>query len=225
METSRLDEEARALLRQIVERQAYRQLMLANIRGHGLKFIADPDRKLRLVRDLEHGLATLERVDALYRELEGASLSAAVAARMERIPYPSSRMELAVCLCVCDMAERVAMEGYTESVSDEFAEIARAMTETEHAATRNAHALFRAFCVDESQRPHAQQMFGRWVLIALFSLGRPGTKRDKRAVELGLRTRSVAEALRLYLRQLEEFMQGCGLRLPDFAGTGVELPA
>ena len=61
MAPKKLDEEGAAILRQILERQVYRQLMAANIRGHGLKFVPDPGRKQLLVRDLHDHLSGLEK--------------------------------------------------------------------------------------------------------------------------------------------------------------------
>src|SRR6185295_3671399 len=105
MQRPELDQESQALLRRIVERQAYRQLMAANIRGHGLKFVPELEEKVLLARDLEHSLRILEQVESLYAALGGTDLSMAVRNPMDRIPYPSSRLELAVCLSLCDSAE------------------------------------------------------------------------------------------------------------------------
>ncbi len=38
----------------------------------------------------------------------GSDLSLAVRNQLERIPYPTSRLELAICLVMCDRAEQVA---------------------------------------------------------------------------------------------------------------------
>lgn len=220
-----LGEEARALLRQILERQAYRQLMAVNIRGHGLKFLPDPQDKLSIVRDLEQGLSALERVESLYEDLGGGDLVRAVRGRMERIPYPVSRMELAACLAVCDLAERVAMESYVDSSCEELASIARSVLEHDRRGTRQGEELFVSFCEEETQRPHAQQVMSRWATIALRSLGRPSTPRDQRAVALGLRSRSCAQASLAFLDRLRPLVSACGLGMPDFAEAGLELPA
>lgn len=219
----KLSEEARALLRQILERLAYRQLMAANIRGHGLKYLHEPAEKVRLARELEQELGILERVSALYAELGGGELALAVRHRMERIPYPTSRMELAVCLALSDLAERVAMESYTGSVCAELSDIAHSILGHDRRGTRAGEELFVAFCQEPANRPHAQQLFGRWVAIALRSLGRPGTPRDKRAVELGLRSRACADASRDFLERLSALQRAAGLALPDLAEAGVEL--
>ena len=224
MQAKKLDAETAAILRQILERQVYRQLMAANIRGHGLKFVAQPKRKKLLVRDLHDGVSTLEDVSALYRELGGEDLESAVRPRMEKIPYPQSRLELAICLVVCDLAEHVAMQSYTECASAEFARIAKKTLEHGRVATEAAVELFELFCADESQLPHAQAMFSRWVSIAVRSFGRPDSAGDQRAVALGLRSHSCGESIRLYIERLEPFMQACHLKLPDPEETGLDLP-
>src|SRR5688500_4551533 len=91
------DEESRALLRKIVEGHAYRQLMLANIRGHGIKFLPEVEQKLASVVRLAHVLPLMRGVATLYAEIDGGDVVSAVRDRMERIPYPGSRLELALC--------------------------------------------------------------------------------------------------------------------------------
>lgn len=224
METKKLDAEGGAILRQILERQVYRQLMAANIRGHGLKFIPNPGRKMLLVRDLHDGLSTLEDASKLYRELGGEDIETAVRPRMEKIPYPGSRLELAICLVVCDLAENVTMESYLNCSSPAFARIATDTLEHRRAATEAAVNLFEMFCSDASQLPHAQAMFSRWFSIAVRSMGRPGSPGDQRAVALGLRSRSCGESIRLYIERLEPLLEACHLKLPDAAQTGLEIP-
>ena len=56
MNTRPMDEEGRGILRKIVEGLAYRQLMLANIRGHGIQFVSDLEAKIQLSEDLNRSL-------------------------------------------------------------------------------------------------------------------------------------------------------------------------
>lgn len=220
-----LDEESRALLRKIVERQAYRQLMAANIRGHGLKFVPDAEEKLLLALDLERSLRVARDVEALYARLGGADLSLSVRARMERIPYPSSRLELSICLALCDRAERTVADGYVECACAPFAAIARTLLASDRTFTQRAEELFSAFCHDATNRPAAQQMFNRWLAITLVSLGRPNTAGDARAVSLRLRSKRCGESVREYLADLRPLMDRCHLILPSSATLCVELPS
>jgi len=219
-----LDEESRALLRRIVERQAYRQLMAANIRGHGLKYVPEIEEKTALARDLEASLAVLHEAVELHVRLGGSELEHAVRDQMERIPYPTTRLELAICLALCDRAERVVAEGYAGSRSPELGAIARALLAADRTATTRGEELFVGFCAEPGNRPAAQALLSRWMTIALYALGRPGTPGDARAVALGLRTKRVADVVREFLRDVEPLIAGCKLAMPDLAALGIELP-
>jgi hypothetical protein len=62
-------------------------------------------------------------------------------------------------------------------------------------------------------------------VITLLSLGRPDSLGDVRALQLGLRAKSVARIVREYLDALAPFLDRCQLALPDGAALGLELPA
>lgn len=223
-DVSALGEEARALLRQIVERQAYRQLMAGNIRGHGIQFLPDLDAKIRFTAELDHSLRVLREVERAYREIGGEDLYTAVRARTERIPYPVSRMELAVCLSLTGRAERAAAASYRDCVHPGFAAVARTLIAADRAVADAEERMFVEYCAEGGHHPQAQQYWNRWLAIALLSLGRPGTRRDRRAVELGLRSKHAAEVVRDFLDDVEPLRRRCGLAMPALDGLGVELP-
>ena len=218
------EEETRNLLRLIVERQAYRQLMVANIRGHGLKFLPGLDDKLQLSQDLSCTLSIYREIDELYRALGGIDLPTAVRAKMERIPYPSSRLELAVCLVFCDLAEHIAAESYLDCCVPQFAAIARSLLDMVRANTQQGEELFQQFCAEPDNLPRARQIANRWLAVAIRSLGRPETAGDSRAVELGLRSRTCAQSVRQFIEGATAFLERCGLPFPPAETLGVELP-
>lgn len=225
MPVQELDEEAKSLLRRIVERQAYRQLMLEKIRGHGLKFVPEIDAQILLAQDIVHSLRLMQQIELLYAEIGGSELVLAVRDKMERIPYPGSRLELAICLALCDRAERVAAQSYVDGSSTEFAAIALSILAMDRTSTRQGEELFKGFCAEPGNRPAAQQMFQRWFGITILAMGRPGTKGDLRAFQLGLRKQKCAESVRAYVEELKPLMTACHLSLPSAASLGVELPA
>ncbi|MEM7517886.1 MAG: hypothetical protein AAF368_13305 [Planctomycetota bacterium] len=220
-----LSEEAAGILRVVVERQAYRQLMSANIRGHGLKFVPSIEQKAVLSEDLVHSLKIYSQVEQLYHSLGGSDLHDEVRSRMESIPYPSSRLEFSVCLVLCDLAERVASRSYVDSVSKEFAAIARSLLEMNHVSTPVGADLFVEYACDSANLPHARQMFDRWFEITLRSLGRPGTKRDDRAVELGLRSTHCGDKITEFVEEVRKFLAPTQLTLPNPEALGLDLPA
>jgi len=216
-----LDEEARALLRRIVESQAHREIMAINMLGHCLKFVTELDMKLRVAEDLDLSLRLFRDVQALYKELGWVDLESAVRDRETEIPYPESRLEFGAAYYICHQAQEVAMESYVDCAVPEFAEIARSYVQ---AAPRRARPTrFEEFCAEPENRPRAQQLFNKWFAIALAAFGRPDTRGDERAVDLGLRSRGSAAAARAYVERLKPFAARCGLRLPTAEALGLEV--
>lgn len=224
MTTTPLNEEERGLLRKIMRAQAYRQIMAANIRGHGLKFLVDPEGRIGLVDDMQHILGQVSRIQALYTTIGGGDIRREAAIRMERIPYPTSRFELATFLAASDAAEQLAMEGYANCKCEEFAAIARDDLAYERTATRRSRALFEEFAADPEHKPLVRQVLNRWIVISLLALGRPGTAGDRRALELGLRSRSCADSIETYLERLAPLLEISGLGRAELEAAGVELP-
>jgi len=220
----KLDEEARGLMRKIVERHAYRQAVAANIRGHGLKFLPEVDSKIRFTADLDFNLRVLREIERVYEKLDGDQLHLAVNEHMERIPYPDSRLDLAACLALIERVEHVAAKDYTDCVFRDFAAVARTLTEADHTVQQSEEDVFKSFCADPGQRPQAQLFFDRWMKVALLSLGRSGTSGDARAVSLGLRRSPIAVLVKNFLDAVEPLRQDCGLKLPSLSELGVELP-
>ncbi|MFT7485442.1 MAG: hypothetical protein ACI9F9_001292 [Candidatus Paceibacteria bacterium] len=219
-----LDEEEKGLMRKILRAQAYRQMMAANILGHGLKYLVDPEGRLGIVQDMQHILTQVSRVQALYTTIDGGDIRHEAAARMDRIPYPATRFELATFLATSDAAEELAMKSYVDSKCKIFAAIARDDLQYERQATKRSQALFEEFAADVSQAPLVQQVLRRWLVICLLSLGRPGTAGDRRVQELGLRRLSVAESVTEYLERLQPLIEMAGLTPDDLRDAGIELP-
>ena len=225
MQVRTYDEETGGFLKKIVERQAYRQLMLANIRAHGIKFLPDVAAKMAMASDLQTALRHFAEVEALYAALGHGDVVSAVRDKMERIPYPGSRLELAVCLFLCENATRLALSSYVDGACVEFGAVARTRLEVIPDLEAPADPVFVEFCAEAENRPHAQQLFNRWLSVALLALGRPDSKNDARAVELGLRSRPMTEIAREYVARVQAFLERCKLAMPDAATLGVELPA
>ena len=201
-----MDEEARVLLRRIVESLAWRQLASIDILGHCLKFVTELDRALSL----------FQSVHELYGELGWTDLEAAVRDRLGSLPYPASRLEFGVAYFVCGVAEEVAMQSYADSSCAPFAQIARSHVAA--SAERPEPTRFIEFCSEASNRPQAQAYLNTWVTIARRSFGRSSTPADARALALGLKRMRAAEIDALFCERLHPLLQRCGLKLPDLEG-------
>lgn len=224
IQTIVVEEETRNLLRLIIERQASRQLMVTNIRAHGIKFVQGLEEKLQLSEDLNCMLRTYREIERLYLGLGGEDLPTVVRAKMERIPYPASRLELAACLVICDLAEHVVAENYLDCCVPEYAAISRSLLDMVRANTSHGEELFIKFCEEPDNLPRAREITNRWLSIAIRSLGRPGTGGDTRAAELGLRSSSCSDATRAFVTGAAAFLTRCGMSFPSSEALGVELP-
>ena len=223
VDSAHLDEESKGLLRRIVERTAYRQLMAVNIRGHGIKYLTEIEEKISLTGDIESALNGLAAIDLLYTKLGGTELIFAVRDLMERLPYPYSKLELGMCLALVDRTERLVLESYLESRSLEMASIARTLQDDLRPGTRRLEEYAARFCAEPGNRPTAQQFLNRWIAIAIVAFGRPGSAGDKRAVELRLRTRPVEDMVRRFQSELKPFVVSLGLNMPAPSSLGIEI--
>ncbi|TAJ02154.1 MAG: hypothetical protein EPO68_18360 [Planctomycetota bacterium] len=225
MQRNELDEEGRALLRAIVEKQAWRQLVAINMLGHCLKYIPEVETKLHLAGELDTNLRLFRELRALYSDLGWTDIESAVRERMDAVPYPTTRLEYAIGRHLCELAERTAMHAYLESASRPFAAVARSYLEQSSPREEIELCGFVEYCAEAPNRPHAQQLFARWLAVALRSFGRPGSRGDARAVALGLRDRSNEQMVRDYLKALDPLVRRCGLYLPNADALGLVLPA
>ena len=218
-----MNEEARTILRRIVESQARREVVAINMLGHCLKYLTELDAKLRVAEDLDLSLRLFRELRAVYSDLGWKDLDSAVRERTNELPYPASRLEFGLAYHLCGLAREVAMESYVDCVAPGFAAVARSYVEA--AASRPRPERFEEFCQDPSNRPAAQEHLNRWLAIAVAALGRPGTPGDERAVELGLRSRRVGTTIAVYLERVRPFAERCGLALPALADLGVDAAA
>lgn len=223
VDSAQLDEESKGLLRRIVERTAYRQLMAVNIRGHGMKYVTAIEEKRALAIEMDTALVALRSIERLYAAIGGTELTYAVRELMERVPYPYSMLELATCLVIVERTERLVLEGYRDSRAREMGALAREVLSADRPGTRALEAHLAQFCAEPGNRPAAQQFVNRWMAIAIVAFGRPGSPGDERAVTLGLRTQHVEGMVRRFQEELKPFVAKIGLTLPTPSSLGVEV--
>ncbi len=222
-DVARLSGEAKSLLLKILERYAYRQRMVVNVMGHGLKFLPKLDDKRGFLEELDHAFHVLAEIERLYGALGGAELMVAIRPRMERIPYPESRQELAVGLSLVRRAATISGNSFLDCVSKDFAALAKTIL----AAPDNSQEeenRFLEFAQDESNRPQAQKYWDRWVTLGLLSLGRPGANGDTLAQSTGVRKLSTTEVVRSFLEETETLRAASGLQRTDLTSSGIQLP-
>lgn len=217
-----LPEESRQLLRRIVENVAGRQISVLNLVGHCMKFLTDLDAKDRAVDEMGLNLRLLNQARELYAELGWEDLETAVRERVENTPIPQSRVEFGIGYHLTSIAEHVAMQSYVDSSCKEFAAIARSYVAV--ANLRPEPARFLEFAKDPVNRPLAQEYLERWLATAIRSFGRPDTTVERRILELGIRSKRVAELVEEMLERVRPVIHPVGLRIPPLESLGLDVP-
>lgn len=224
MSPHKLDEEAFGLLRRIVEANAWRQYMGANILGHCLKMVGDLEGKRGVMKDIDLCLNFFGELEDMYGKLGGSNLDQAVRDRLLNVPMPKSRFELGLCRYMTDRAQRIALASYEESQCKPFSELARAHLARKSAVGEAEFERMSEFCAEPTNSPRAQQAFDQWLTLSLLALGRPGTHGDRRAVEMGLRSDHAESLIGKFLAEMAQFAEGFGLVLPDPERLPIDLP-
>jgi 1,2-phenylacetyl-CoA epoxidase catalytic subunit/(2Fe-2S) ferredoxin len=221
---SEMDGDYRAMVKQLLESQAYRELQAANLLGHALKFVPNLGYKQSIAEDLEEELEHFAEVARLYAELtDGADVAQAVADRLARVPYPESWPELAMVQFLYDRAGEVHLREYVNCSYVPYREIVTKILEEEEGHESFGEGVLLELTRDEARRAEAQRLFDKWLPIALLSFGRPGTPGNRYAVEVGLKTRDSGAVIQQFLDDIKGTMRACGLRFPAREQIGVEL--
>jgi hypothetical protein len=173
---------------------------------------------------LDHAFRVSVEVERLFDSLGGVELMEAIRPRMERIPYPESRQELAVGLALVRRAAHASAVSYEGCVSKDFAALAMTVAHAPSVSSETEEQRFIAFASDDSNKRLAQSYWDRWLSLSLLSLGRPGARGDARAVTLGIRNMPTAQIVRTFLEELEPLRKACGLDHTHLEGFGVQLP-
>ena len=81
MTQDELSSEPRELRRSILERKAYRLLLMSSIQGHAVQLLASVSEKRRFAKALDRSLSVRGEVDGIHRELFAADVVSAVRPR------------------------------------------------------------------------------------------------------------------------------------------------
>jgi 1,2-phenylacetyl-CoA epoxidase catalytic subunit/(2Fe-2S) ferredoxin len=220
---SEMDGDYRAMVQQLLESQAYREVQAANLLGHALKFVPNLKFRLSIAEDLEEELEHFAEVARLYREVTGGDVAEVIQDRLSRVPYPESWTELAMAQFLYDRAGEVHLREYVGCSYVPYREIVTKILEEEEGHESFGEEVLTDLAKDERGRPELQRLFEKWLPVALLSFGRPGTPGNRYAIEVGLKTRDSSAVMQDFINDIKATMKRCGLRFPDATRIGVEL--
>jgi len=214
--------EYRALVCQMLESQAYREMMAANLLGHSLKHVPDLRNKQSVAHDLIEELEHYESTVELYQELTGRDIGEVIGEKLSRVPYPESWMELAMAQFLYDRAGEFHLREYKNCSFAPYAKAVTKILEEEEEHEGFGETVITQFCAEPSNRAAAQKLLDKWLPVALLSFGRPGTDGNRKAIEMGLKTRDSGEVMQDFLDDIKPTMRACGLRFPASGSMGIE---
>jgi 1,2-phenylacetyl-CoA epoxidase catalytic subunit len=211
------------MLSQLIESQAYRELMAAQLFGHAMKHVPGVKNKMMISEHLVEELEHFECTVFLYEGL-GGDVEEAIKPKLARVPYADSWEELGMVQFLYDQAGFWHLREYEKCSYVPYRKIVGKILEEEAGHEGFGEKTLREWCKDPANRPRAQALFDKWLPIALYSFGRPGTAGNKTAIELGLKSRDSGEVMQDFLNQLKPAMRACGLTFPPRERMDVELP-
>ncbi|HLI27106.1 MAG TPA: Phenylacetic acid catabolic protein [Chloroflexota bacterium] len=220
------DERYRALIKQLIESQGYRELMAAHLFGAALQYVPTLALKQMIVHHIEEELEHFARTVELYRELGCGDLEPVVQQRLAQqpVPFATSWDELAMVQFLWDRAGEFHLREYQHCSYRPYARIIQRILEEEEGHEGFGEQVVRELCRDPAYRPRAQELFNKWLRYGLLSFGRPGTPGNAYAVQMGIKTRDSGAVMQAYLDDIKPVMVACGLRFPPREQLGVELP-
>jgi ring-1,2-phenylacetyl-CoA epoxidase subunit PaaA len=216
--------EYRALVKQLLESQGYREVMAANLFGHAMKHIPVLEYKKLVAHQMGEELEHFEEVTKLYEKVTGDDLLEAVQSKMERVPYPESWMELAMAQFLYDRAGEFHLREYTTCSFAPYSRIVTKILEEEEGHEGFGEKVVLDLSKDPNNATVLQELFEKWLTVALLSFGRPATEGNRFAITEGLKTRDSGEVMKDFINDIKPTMVACGLRFPERQKIGIEMP-
>ena len=218
--------EYRALLVQLMESQAYRELAAAHMFGYGLRFV--PDKWLKfMVWHIREEAEHYEAVAKMYRDFTGGEVEPAVKRRLadKPIPFAESWMELAMAQFLYDRGGFWQLKEYDECSFVPYRGVIQKIVKEEAGHQSLGEKIVVEQCRSGAFDGLKQPLFDKWLRIGLLSFGRPGTPGNRFAIEQGIKKRDSGECMKDFVDDIRPAVKDAGLRFPEPYSLRMELPA
>jgi 1,2-phenylacetyl-CoA epoxidase catalytic subunit len=217
--------EYRAMLVQMMESQAYRELAAAHLFGYGLRFV--PDKWLRFMvwhigEESEH----YEAVAKMYRAFTGEDVEARVRLRLlgRPVPFAESWIELAMAQFLYDRGGFWQLKEYEECSFVPYRDVVKKIVKEEAGHQSLGEKIVVEQCQTGLYDRNKQALFEKWLRLGLLSFGRPGTPGNRYAIEHGLKKRDSGACMRDFVDDIRPAVHAAGLSFPPPESLHMELP-
>ena len=216
--------EYHAMVKQLLESQGYREIMAANLFGHAIKYVPTLVHKQLVAHQMEEELEHFEEVAKIYADVTGGDLLQAISNRFDRVPYPSSWEELAMAQFLYDRAGEFHLREYKTCSYVPYSNIVTKILEEEEGHEGFGEKVVEELSKDAKNQPRLQELFEKWLTVAMLSFGRPDTEGNRYAITVGLKTRDSGEVMQDFVNDIKPTMRACGLQFPERDKIGIEMP-
>jgi 1,2-phenylacetyl-CoA epoxidase catalytic subunit len=220
-----LTPEYRALLVQLMESQAYRELAAAHMFGYGLRFV--PDKWLRfMVWHIREETEHYEAVAKMYREFTGSEVEPRVKERLagKPVPFVESWFELAMAQFLYDRGGFWQLKEYDQCSFEPYRGVIQKIVAEEEGHQGLGEKIVVELCQSGQHDDVKQALFEKWLRIGLLSFGRPGTPGNAYAIAQGIKKRDSGACMQDFIDDIRPALRASGLRFPAPASLKMELP-
>ena len=218
--------EYRALVVQLMESQAYRELAAAHMFGYGLRFVPDKWMKF-MVWHIREESEHYEAVAKMYRAFTGEEVEPRVRRRLSEkpVPFAESWIELAMAQFLYDRGGFWQLREYEECSYEPYRDVVAKIVEEEAGHQSLGEKIVVEQCQTGAFDDVKQEVFERWLRLGLLSFGRPGSPGNRFAIEQGLKKRDSAECMKDFIEDIRPAVKAAGLRWPAPASLRMDLPS
>jgi 1,2-phenylacetyl-CoA epoxidase catalytic subunit len=221
-----MTEEYRALIVQLMESQAYRELAAAHMFGYGLRFV--PDKWLKfMVWHIREEAEHYQAVADMYKKFTGGEVEPKARERLagRPVPFAESWFELAMAQFLYDRGGFWQLKEYEECSFLPYRTVIQKIVKEEAGHQGLGEKIVVELCQSGEHDEVKQPLFEKWLRLGLLSFGRPGTAGNRYAIEQGVKKRDSADCMRDFVDDIRPAVKAAGLRFPDPAALRMELPA
>jgi 1,2-phenylacetyl-CoA epoxidase catalytic subunit len=222
---SDFDQKYRETVVQMMRSQSYRELAAAQLFGFGLQFVPDIKSLKFMVWHIQEETEHYIAVAQLYERYTGESVEGWVAERLKKkpVPFVDSWLELGLAQWLYDRGGFWQLQEYENCSWEPYKTIIGKIINEERGHQSHGARIAVQLCQDASNRAEAQRLFAKWLRQGLLSFGRPNNEGNRYAIEVGLKKRDSAEAMRDFINDIRADVKAAGLRWPTKEEIEVEL--
>ena len=217
--------EYRGLIVQLMESQAYRELLAAHMFGYGLRFV--PDKWLRfMVWHIREETEHYEAVAKMYKEFTGQEVEPRVQERLSQkpVPFAESWFELAMAQFLYDRGGFWQLKEYEECSFLPYRGVIQKIVKEEAGHQELGEKIVVELCQSGAHQDVKQPLFEKWLRIGLLSFGRPGTPGNAYAIAQGIKKRDSGACMKEFIADIRPAVDAAGLRFPAPEALRMELP-